>query len=83
MLRRLASGVGHLLLGGAIALILFGVLVLGVAVQLISLPYARISHRHAQLQALVRLGAALAAAVAAMRPPELDELDLDSTDELA
>lgn len=77
--RRLARGVGHVLLGGSIALILFALALFGVGLYLASIPYARMSKRHAQLLALVGVAQAGAALVAALRQDDGDELGGDTS----
>jgi 4-amino-4-deoxy-L-arabinose transferase-like glycosyltransferase len=75
LFRRLARALGHLLLGGSIALALCAVALFGVGLYLASIPYSRMSKRHAQLLAIVGVAQAGAALLAAVRQPE-DEGEL-------
>lgn len=84
LFRRLARTLGHLLLGGSIALILCAVALFGVGLYLASIPYSRMSKRHAQLLALVGVAQACSTLVASVRQPE-DEAESapDAADESA
>jgi hypothetical protein len=79
LFRRLARGIGHVLLGGSIALLLFSIALFGLALYFASIPYARMSKRHAQLLALVGVAQASAALVASVRQPE-DEGEAEPVD---
>jgi len=72
-LRRLARGAGRVLLGGSVVLFCLAIALFGVGLYLASVPYARISKRHAQLQAFVGLAQAGAALLAVMRTAEPTE----------
>lgn len=77
--RQLAKGVGHLLLGGSITLILLGVALFAIGAYLVSIPYARMSRKHAQLQAFVQAAQAGAVLLAVLRTPEHEPADPDET----
>jgi 4-amino-4-deoxy-L-arabinose transferase-like glycosyltransferase len=75
LFRRLARALGHVVIGGSIALLLFAIALFGVGLYLASIPYARLSKRHAQLVAAVGVAQAGAALLAAVRQPD-DEAEL-------